>query len=116
MLFIINGTKSGIICVTPEYSCDKEFGLIKQDSEMSIYDSQFKCDSLPEASSTEDCTSIGLPPVLKRSDLCYRETGIGKFSKILFSYESCKNLIRSALTTVANRPECLFSKKFCLFI
>ena len=98
--------------MTPQYSCDKEFGLIKQDSEMSIYDSQFKCDSLPEASSTEDCTSIGLPPVLKRSDLCYRETGIGKFTKILFR----TNLIRSVLTSVASRPECLFSKKFCLFI
>ena len=93
-----------VIIVTPNYSCDKEFGLIKQDSEMSIYDSQFKCDSLPEASSAEDCTSIGLPPVLKRSDLCYRETGIGECT-LKFG------LIRSALKTVANRAECLFSKK-----
>ena len=67
-------------CELLRYSnCDKEFEQIRSLPDthlMKQYDSQFKCDTLPEID--EQCTSIGLPPVLKKSDQCYRETGIGE--------------------------------------
>ena len=73
-------------CEMLRYSnCDKEFERIKalpSTHHMKLYDSQFKCDMLPEIN--EECTSIGLPPVLKKSDTCYRETGIGE--RCLFTH------------------------------
>ena len=64
-------------------SCEDEFKRLKAHKILYIYESQFKCQNLPDVSSNEECTSIGLPSVLKRSDTCYRETGIGE--KSLFS-------------------------------
>ena len=65
--------------------CDAEFrnftenvGRTGIDSMISGIAKRFECDKLPQSIEGDQCSTIGLPPVLNTSHACYESTGLGR--------------------------------------